>query len=130
MVVLHHGSDHVEGHERGQSRRPQPIVSQRETPDLVRILDELAVVRAFRVGDLRAVRHGEHRERATHDSVLTLVERQYLHDDVRFRSGPHQPRQLLLHRLLAADRAHDARELAESEIVKTRFALGENLDGG
>ncbi|WP_330289952.1 hypothetical protein [Streptomyces sp. NBC_00576] len=30
----------------------------------------------------------------------------------------------------AADRAHDARELAESEIVKTRSALGENLDGG
>ncbi|MFC5953129.1 hypothetical protein ACFP51_01070 [Streptomyces pratens] len=29
-----------------------------------------------------------------------------------------------------ADRAYDARELAESEIAKTRFALGENLDGG
>ncbi|WP_405432351.1 hypothetical protein [Streptomyces anulatus] len=29
----------------------------------------------------------------------------------------------------AADRAHDARELAESEIVKTRFALGDELDG-
>jgi hypothetical protein len=30
----------------------------------------------------------------------------------------------------AADRAHDARELAESEIVKTRSALGENLYQG
>ncbi|MFJ4939444.1 hypothetical protein ACIP8U_37050 [Streptomyces pseudovenezuelae] len=30
----------------------------------------------------------------------------------------------------AADRAHDARELAESEIVKTRTALGEDLDRG
>lgn len=30
----------------------------------------------------------------------------------------------------AADRAHDARELAESEIAKTRSALGENPDGG
>ncbi|MEV6652746.1 hypothetical protein [Streptomyces sp. NPDC051219] len=30
----------------------------------------------------------------------------------------------------AADRAHDARELAESEIAKTRSALGETIDGG
>ncbi|OKK17126.1 hypothetical protein AMK09_21505 [Streptomyces sp. CB02488] len=30
----------------------------------------------------------------------------------------------------AADRAHDARELAESEIAMTRSALGENLGAG